>query len=62
MRVGRIAQLAEQLTLNQRVVGSNPTAPTNKFNGLPGIQGNLDACFLIWGNAGGNKNIESSIT
>jgi hypothetical protein len=25
---GRIAQLVEQLTLNQRVVGSNPTAPT----------------------------------
>lgn len=25
---GRIAQLAEQLTLNQRVVGSNPTAST----------------------------------
>ncbi len=30
---GRIAQLVEQLTLNQRVVGSNPTAPTNN----PGI-------------------------
>ncbi len=26
---GRIAQSVEQLTLNQRVVGSNPTAPTN---------------------------------
>ena len=26
---GRIAQLVEQLTLNQRVVGSSPTAPTN---------------------------------
>ena len=25
---GRLAQLVEQLTLNQRVVGSNPTAPT----------------------------------
>src|SRR3979490_1467166 len=25
---GRIAQLVEQLTLNQRVVGSSPTAPT----------------------------------
>jgi hypothetical protein len=32
---GRIAQVVEQLTLNQRVVGSSPTAPTNnswKFN------------------------------
>jgi len=25
---GRLAQLVEQLTLNQRVVGSKPTAPT----------------------------------
>ena len=31
---GRIAQVVEQLTLNQRVVGSSPTAPTNKFNSL----------------------------
>ena len=31
---GRIAQLVEQLTLNQRVVGSNPTAPTNKIKDL----------------------------
>src|SRR6516225_2964697 len=28
---GRIAQVVEQLTLNQRVVGSSPTAPTNKI-------------------------------
>jgi hypothetical protein len=27
---GRIAQLVEQLTLNQRVKGSSPFAPTNK--------------------------------
>ena len=27
-RIGRLAQLVEQLTLNQRVVGSSPTAPT----------------------------------
>ena len=27
-QVGRIAQLAEQLTLNQRVAGSSPAAPT----------------------------------
>jgi hypothetical protein len=31
---GRIAQLAEQLTLNQRAVGSSPTAPTKVFNDL----------------------------
>jgi hypothetical protein len=31
---GRIAQLVEQLTLNQRVVGSNPTAPTNEIKEL----------------------------
>jgi hypothetical protein len=28
---GRLAQLVEQLTLNQRVVGSNPTAPTKSL-------------------------------
>jgi hypothetical protein len=27
-RLGRIAQLVEQLTLNQRVQGSSPCAPT----------------------------------
>ena len=32
--VGRVAQLAEQLTLNQRVRGSSPRAPTNKNKGL----------------------------
>ena len=31
---GRIAQLVEQLTLNQRVQGSSPCTPTNIFNGL----------------------------
>ena len=31
---GRIAQLVEQLTLNQRVAGSSPAAPTNQINGL----------------------------
>jgi hypothetical protein len=29
---GRIAQLVEQLTLNQRAQGSSPCAPTNDFN------------------------------
>jgi hypothetical protein len=36
-RNGRIAQLVEQLTLNQRVLGSNPSVSTkipNKINGL----------------------------
>ena len=32
-RCGCIAQLVEQLTLNQRVVGSNPTAPTKISQG-----------------------------
>ena len=27
---GRIAQLVEQLTLNQRVLGSSPSAPTTR--------------------------------
>ena len=33
-RLGRIAQLVEQLTLNQRVQGSSPCAPTNHPKGL----------------------------
>ena len=33
---GRVAQLAEQLTLNQRVRGSSPRAPTNLFKDLAG--------------------------
>jgi hypothetical protein len=33
---GCIAQLVEQLTLNQRAVGSSPTAPTNQIKLLPG--------------------------
>ena len=31
---GRIAQMVEQLTLNQRVQGSSPCAPTKHFKGL----------------------------
>src|SRR5262249_205094 len=31
---GRIAQLVEQLTLNQRVPGSSPGAPTNEIKAL----------------------------
>jgi hypothetical protein len=31
---GRIAQLVEQLTLNQRVQGSSPCAPTNEIKSL----------------------------
>ena len=35
--VGRIAQVVEQLTLNQRVQGSSPCAPTNVSNGFLNI-------------------------
>ncbi len=37
LATGRIAQLVEQLTLNQRVQGSNPCAPTNEIKDLCGI-------------------------
>jgi hypothetical protein len=41
--MGRLAQLVEQLTLNQRVVGSSPTAPTiekvRKTKGFGGAVG-----------------------
>ena len=34
---GRIAQLVEQLTLNQRVLGSSPSASTISFKDLAAI-------------------------
>src|ERR1700729_3003636 len=37
-RLGRIAQLVEQLTLNQRVQGSNPCAPTTSIKHLADFQ------------------------
>ena len=52
---GPLAQLVEQLTLNQRAVGSTPTRPTKFFNNLhqslpvpvlPPVLGVLDLCYL----------------
>src|SRR4029077_12569837 len=52
-RPGRIAQLVEQLTLNQRVQGSSPCAPTNYVKHLAmvetrqpdaGLQVSLQVC------------------
>ena len=34
LSLGRLAQLVEQLTLNQRVVGSIPTAPTRDLQAI----------------------------
>ena len=47
---GRIAQLAEQLTLNQRVLGSSPSAPTNLFNELGGFRRRVENAVsaLCW--------------
>src|SRR5690606_16630055 len=47
MLKGPLAQLVEQLTLNQLVVGSSPTRPTN-----PGTPG-LARAFLLSGNTPG---------
>ena len=38
-RYGRIAQLVEQLTLNQRVLGSSPSASTILFTLLSHLAG-----------------------
>ena len=46
---GRIAQLVEQLTLNQRVQGSNPCAPTNEIN-RPPMKSMM--CGIVWGSLG----------
>src|SRR4051812_45123942 len=42
---GRIAQLGEQVTLNQRVQGSSPCAPTNDLS-------NIKRLALLLGNRG----------
>ena len=48
---GRLAQLVEQLTLNQRVRGSNPRASTTLI--LPISQGETSFCAIntgcLWG-------------
>src|SRR6185312_13247320 len=43
-RSGRIAQLVEQLTLNQRVQGSNPCAPTNLSKHLADLRQVIPTC------------------
>ena len=55
---GRIAQLVEQLTLNQRVQGSSPCAPTigtlqNQYAVAKGHspQGTFACLSSLWGNA-----------
>jgi hypothetical protein len=40
---GRIAQLVEQMTLNHRVPGSSPGAPTKLFKNFSKKSGILDA-------------------
>src|SRR3546814_13849699 len=42
---GRIAQLVEQLTLNQRVLGSSPSASTKKARPPNNLQHNGLRCF-----------------
>ena len=49
---GRIAQLVEQLTLNQRVVGSSPTASTKLFKHLGENLPTFGPSSLYWGNVG----------
>ena len=50
---GCIAQLVEQLTLNQRVPGSSPGAPTNKIKELDANCESKKSPKSIWGNAWG---------
>ena len=45
-KAGCIAQLVEQLTLNQRVSGSNPDTPTIGFNELTAVWGGAEACAI----------------
>src|SRR5262249_39199898 len=51
---GRIAQLVEQPTLNQRVPGSSPGAPTSKIKDLEKIPGAQRSCEIAFGHAFGH--------
>src|SRR5262249_37930519 len=53
---GRIAQLVEQLTLNQRVPGSSPGAPTNKSKDLAEIRGVQRSWQNAFGHAFGHTS------
>src|SRR5690606_705814 len=44
-RHGRLAQLVEQLTLNQRVAGSSPASPTNFSTAYPASFDCFDSPF-----------------
>ena len=52
---GCIAQLVEQLTLNQRVQGSSPCAPTNDFKALEAKSQSQSKQKSGLGNTLGNK-------
>ena len=52
---GRIAQLVEQLTLNQRVHGSSPCAPTIKIKDLHSKPSLKNSVVIGWGNIWGNR-------
>ena len=47
-----LAQLVEQLTVNQRVAGSSPADGAISFNDLHTFQ--LTSCFPMWGFCGGD--------
>ena len=57
---GRIAQLVEQLTLNQRVQGSSPCAPTNQNKGLGRIGLTPFLILGSLGNISGNNHHSGS--
>jgi hypothetical protein len=44
---GPLAQLVEQLTLNQRVGGSNPPRLTSNFKGVPGLTKSWNSLFFF---------------
>ena len=60
IRNGRIAQLVEQLTLNQRVLGSNPSASTININDLELTLAPPKQPKIGWGNKWGNKRRETN--
>ena len=59
IRNGRIAQLVEQLTLNQRVLGSNPSASTIQIRDLGLTLASPKQPKIGRGNKWGNKRRET---
>jgi hypothetical protein len=58
--LGCIAQLVEQLTLNQRVAGSNPATPTNNIKSFRVMHGTACAGWQPIGNRRKRRTVDAA--